>query len=731
MEKRVQLIPLFMMIFCAGISLSSGLYYYDVKECGYLFPLVCIAVLYYVIRWFWDEEIQNRIAFLGVILLLIVVGCFFWIVLKPGFCDLMQTISIRMERGYGIRLGNWEEGGVQEVGLAVGYLVAIVTAISVFLYETNKPLVIVALPSFLMFGISITADGVPYGKCLVAYTLAALAFLGMGKRQGGVKKCALIMGCGLLTAVIAFHWISWPEMDGFLRQYRSYFLVGQGDQRVAPKRENLKYRDDQTIDFGQFSQDGDIYYSGTVQMLLNCRGEFKDGELFLRGFIGQVFTEQNWYDVKNQDYSTQEEENVFKQNLQISLTPQYDAGVYFPYSVKKKKYNKLLRRSITMTEKEKMQYETELKVDAVLENRIYRNIFKEKTFATVGDVIDYVNGYLASNYEYTLHPGKPTENELERFMFDTKQGYCTHFATAAVMLFRSANIPARMVQGYMIDGDKIKPDETLHVLDSDSHAWVEIYISKKGWIPVDVTPYTNRVMAKEETELYDEEAEEPVEDEFEEEQQDDEDAERNEESEEESEEDNNEEDTDEIDNDEQVEEEEISHVTSHQETSIIGKWIGCFWGALFLLVVLIMVLYWYQKREYCKFVKKVKRSHRGDRLLLLNEELYPFWENLDITWSYLDSAEMTANMFRKVARFYDIATSEDAINLEARIRNYIYCVYLCRFGAEELSEESYQECLDEIRAIIIMVQENVDQSIWKKIRKYNVVKYILTRKNGG
>ena len=116
--------------------------------------------------------------------------------------------------------------------------------------------------------------------------------------------------------------------------------------------------------------------------------------------------------------------------------------------------------------------------------------------------------YLDENCEYTLSPGKtPSDKDfVEYFLNESKKGYCTYFATAAVMMFRSAGVPARYVEGYSfyasngttVRGDKgvefygnvnITMDEyvEVEVLDSDAHAWVEYYVDGIGWIDFEVT----------------------------------------------------------------------------------------------------------------------------------------------------------------------------------------------------------------------------------------------------
>ena len=72
------------------------------------------------------------------------------------------------------------------------------------------------------------------------------------------------------------------------------------------------------------------------------------------------------------------------------------------------------------------------------------------------------------------------------FLTESNQGYCVHFATAAAAMYRALGIPARYASGYRVN----VPSEGIlvDVLDRDTHAWAEVYISGLGWIPVETTP---------------------------------------------------------------------------------------------------------------------------------------------------------------------------------------------------------------------------------------------------
>lgn len=70
------------------------------------------------------------------------------------------------------------------------------------------------------------------------------------------------------------------------------------------------------------------------------------------------------------------------------------------------------------------------------------------------------------------------------FLTQSHRGYCMHFATAAVVLYRAAGIPARLTDGFMVS---TKAGETVDVLQGEEHAWAEVYIDGLGWVPVEAT----------------------------------------------------------------------------------------------------------------------------------------------------------------------------------------------------------------------------------------------------
>lgn len=106
------------------------------------------------------------------------------------------------------------------------------------------------------------------------------------------------------------------------------------------------------------------------------------------------------------------------------------------------------------------------------------------------DTVMAVSEYLKSNYTYTLNTRIPEKGQdfVDDFLFITKKGYCSHFATAMVILLRSEGIPARYVQGFAPGERNDQHPDQYTVTQGDAHAWVEVYFPGAGWFPFEATP---------------------------------------------------------------------------------------------------------------------------------------------------------------------------------------------------------------------------------------------------
>jgi protein-glutamine gamma-glutamyltransferase len=101
-------------------------------------------------------------------------------------------------------------------------------------------------------------------------------------------------------------------------------------------------------------------------------------------------------------------------------------------------------------------------------------------------VIDAALALFNAEFRYTLQPPLLGRDSADDFLFESRAGYCEHFASAFAVLMRAAGIPTRVVTGYQ--GGIFNPvGNYVVVRQSDAHAWNEVWLDGAGWVRVDPT----------------------------------------------------------------------------------------------------------------------------------------------------------------------------------------------------------------------------------------------------
>lgn len=88
-------------------------------------------------------------------------------------------------------------------------------------------------------------------------------------------------------------------------------------------------------------------------------------------------------------------------------------------------------------------------------------------------------------YDLEVPPGHG-DDALERFLFETRRGYCEQYAGAYAAMARAVGLPARVGVGFTT-GEQVD-DETYSVKGLNGHAWPEVYLAGFGWIAFEPTP---------------------------------------------------------------------------------------------------------------------------------------------------------------------------------------------------------------------------------------------------
>lgn len=227
--------------------------------------------------------------------------------------------------------------------------------------------------------------------------------------------------------------------------------------------------------------------------------------LYLRGFVGDIYQGGKWKASKNiQKESGKRKKGIWSgkycqsqyttfDSEELDITIQYtrlgkrSKYLYTPYS-KSSAINELSSKEGRLCSGEE---------DDAL--HLYQSLAGEmpyyESYGISSDLIMDVQNVLWRNTSYSLEldPIPRNQDYAEYFLFYSQKGYCEHFATAGTLLLRNMNHTARYVSGYRISSDRFTYNKedgtyTAEVLDSDAHAWSEVWVDRNYWMPQEMTP---------------------------------------------------------------------------------------------------------------------------------------------------------------------------------------------------------------------------------------------------
>lgn len=90
-------------------------------------------------------------------------------------------------------------------------------------------------------------------------------------------------------------------------------------------------------------------------------------------------------------------------------------------------------------------------------------------------------------FKYSLtNPAPPQGQDPIAFFLQTKQGFCTHFATAMAVMGRSLGMPTRVAEGFAA-GEFDAKTNTFLVKGTQAHVWTQIYFAQYGWVNFEPT----------------------------------------------------------------------------------------------------------------------------------------------------------------------------------------------------------------------------------------------------
>ena len=711
--KKIGIIPLAGMILCSMVSLSSGLKY-EARIFPFLISICFTVILYYTVYCFIKTENIKKRRNYSFLVCLSANLFFFLLFLKfmiSGFQNIGSHLLKLADQCYSlgwIIVPNNEE---EYVSLTFFAVAGVVTLLSLWFYEKGEVLWIAALPSFCLFCLPLAVDGTPEEWCIVGYGVAFILLLSVGK---GGNLVRLLLAAGLATGIIVVGIFgkTWTTVRPVVREYRDYvhttFHMASGGQG---EEEEEKV---QQIDFGKYDKDGSIEYAGIHALNLYTPVDLRYSIVYLRGFVGNDYKGDQW-DGDKQKLGDSMGMVMVRQRL-LGIQQAADKDVYYGYVMDQQMPKQYGKKKISYSGEDSRKIPRRyLAVEKeVKENLTYFDVGPGKV-NTIGEAAEKIHTILQNEFHYTLHPGKSrlTEmSELTRFLFRTRAGYCTHYATAAIMMFRSLGVPARLAQGYMIRGEYLKKQEWTPVYDRNAHAWVEIYIPDAGWYPFDATmgviaepgemgplednplaTPTPLPMATQTAVPQGKASEMPAEETPKE--------------------------TEAItENDKQDSSSEVHR--QFQTRIIVG--ISLF---IFLLAAIIMFTIERRKREYRRKIDNFrKQKDHKNKFLWLHSEWEECLQKLGIPCVY-DSYETMIADFEK--GFEPYISSENLAEFHEKTEFYVQCCFTARYGNESMTEQEYARCEEYLHLVFSALSESEDQKDWKKIRKCCIVKKIMNK----
>ncbi len=105
------------------------------------------------------------------------------------------------------------------------------------------------------------------------------------------------------------------------------------------------------------------------------------------------------------------------------------------------------------------------------------------------DMARAIEAYIRTNmvYDETVDAPPDDADIVDYLLFERQRGYCEYSASAMTVMLRMLGIPARVVVGFA-PGDYDQSRDGYVYLQSNAHAWTEVFFPGYGWIPFEPTP---------------------------------------------------------------------------------------------------------------------------------------------------------------------------------------------------------------------------------------------------
>lgn len=491
-----------------------------------------------------------KFCYYGWNILIFGLGCFRWKQVFGGYMAVENGIRKKLNEYYGISLALRKLELENEKGEWFVFLIfSLLIAILGNLVVKRGRIAMMTLVMVLLFSLELLC-GCRFQK-MGAYLMAGsiLILFAMGYRKENRNQnvlyktglwamgivLSLTLFCGLVVGPILYRHAE--EMNTKL-----YDTIQQGTNKLASivnSQNGLFGNHTPTADGSLNNYPVDQDQKTDLKVTLDEKPEYN---LYLRGFVGDTYEETYWHGIDEKEFekefpqedaayqiqnilyryiktqSEQPEKSITVERLDPGGEYGYvpygfetpdDANVYgdsyYSSAEKENIYTGYVNWKQWIGEGEAGQPDSELEEEyrdyvasqylKVPVNGLERlkAYCRQQELSSVQEVIDFVVPVVqeGKSYSMDLDPVPEGEDFAEYFFFEQQKGYCIHYATTAVLMFRLLGVPARYVTGYVVSPEEFEENEdgyTAEIPDTQAHAWVEIYRNGKGWIPLEVTP---------------------------------------------------------------------------------------------------------------------------------------------------------------------------------------------------------------------------------------------------
>lgn len=229
----------------------------------------------------------------------------------------------------------------------------------------------------------------------------------------------------------------------------------------------------------EYSDSDQLIHPSKINSITQVLG---NGRSYLDNYDEIFKTNGNKFNVGREYKLTYYKDNPTSESKEAQIMTFFNDETYSNFSKISKSNVNLSRINTTYTQLGK---DTSSRIFTLSENLTKD---KNSTYDKAKAIEDY---FKSGEYEYnlTLPENKGNGDYIDYFIFEGKKGYCVQYATAMTLLCRASKIPARYVEGYVIEEDKDKVSEgEYQIKASRGHAFVEVYIPGFGFKIFDPTP---------------------------------------------------------------------------------------------------------------------------------------------------------------------------------------------------------------------------------------------------